>query len=55
MDMGEENDILDVVLVEEIKLRKKLVERVTGDAEERDINDKTSSILKNTKGMHVRR
>ena len=55
MDMEEENDDSDVVLVEEVKLRKKLVERVTGDAEEKAINDKTSSILENTNGMHVRR
>ena len=55
MDMGEENDDSDVVLVEDVKQRKKLVERATGDAEEKDINDKTSSILENTNGMHVRR
>ena len=41
MDMDEENDVLDVILVEKAKQRKKLVKRVTGDAEERDINDKT--------------
>ena len=40
MDKDEENDNSDVVLVEEVKLRKKLVERVTGDEEEGDINDK---------------
>ena len=50
MDMDEENNDLDVVLLEEVKPRKKLVERVMGDAEEGDINGKTSSILKTTKG-----
>ena len=55
MDMDEENDVLDVVLVEEVKSRKKLVKRVMGDAEERDINDKISSILKTQRRMHVRR
>ena len=38
MDIDEENDDSDVVLVNEVKPRKKLVERVTGDAEEKDIN-----------------
>ena len=41
MDMDEKNDVLDVVLVEEVKPRKKLVERVMGDAEGGDINGKT--------------
>ena len=50
MDKHEENDDSDVVLVEEVKPKKKLVKRVTGDAEEEDINGKTSSILKTTKG-----
>ena len=38
VDMDEENDDSDVVLVEKVKPRKKVVKRVTGDAEERDIN-----------------
>ena len=48
MDMDEENS--NVARLEEVKPRKKLVERVMGDAEEGDINGKTSSILKTTKG-----
>ena len=40
MDMDEENDDSDVVLVNEVKPRKKLVKRVTGDTEEGDINGK---------------
>ena len=52
--MHEEKDDSDVVLLEEVKPRKKLVKRVTGDAEEGDINGKTSSILKTTKETHVR-
>ena len=55
MDMDEEKDDSDVVLLEEVKPRKKLVKRVMGDAEEGDINGKTSSILKTAKGdAHVR-
>ena len=50
MDMIEENDVLDVVLVEEVKQRKKVIKRVTGDVEEGDNNGKTSSILKTAKG-----
>ena len=50
MDIDEENDDSNVVLLKEVKPRRKLVKRVTGDAKERDINDKTSSILKTTKG-----
>ena len=38
MDMDKENDDSDVVLVSEVKPMKKLVKRVTGDAEENDIN-----------------
>ena len=49
MDMGEENVDSDVVLTENVKPRKKLVKRVTGDAEERDIKGKTPSILKTRK------
>ena len=33
MEMNEENDDSDVVLVEEVKSRKKLVKRVMSDAE----------------------
>ena len=40
MDIDEENDDSDVVLVNEVKPRKKLVKRVTGDTEEGDINGK---------------
>ena len=47
--MDEENDNSNVVLLE-VKPRKKLVKRVMGDAEERDINGKTSSIVKTAKG-----
>ena len=50
MDEDEEQDDSDVALLEEVKPRKKLVKRVTGDAEEGNINGKTSSILKTTKG-----
>ena len=49
MDMDEENDNSNVVLLE-VKPRKKLVKQVMGDAEERDVNGETSSILKTTKG-----
>ena len=48
--MDEEKDDSDVVLLEEVKPRKKLVKRVMGDAEEGDINGETSSILKTTNG-----
>ena len=41
MDMDDENDDSDVILVE-VKPRKKFVKRVMGDAEEGDINGKTS-------------
>ena len=34
MDMDEENNNLDVVLLKEVKPKKKLVKRVMGDAEE---------------------
>ena len=54
MDMDDENDDSDVVLLEEIKPRKKLFKPVTGDTEEGDINDKISSILKTQRGTHVR-
>ena len=54
MDINEENDDSDVILVEEVKQRKKLVEWVTGDAEEGGINDKISSILKTQRKTHVR-
>ncbi|KIJ92959.1 hypothetical protein K443DRAFT_684887 [Laccaria amethystina LaAM-08-1] len=53
MDVDEDDDDSDIVLVEEVKHRKKLVKRVTRDAEEGDINGsatKSSSILKTTKG-----
>ena len=46
----DENDDSDVVLFNEIRPRKKLVKRVTRDGKEGDINGKTSSILKTTKG-----
>ena len=49
MDMDEESDDSNVVLLE-VKPRKKRVKRVMGDAEEGDINGKTSNILKTTKG-----
>ena len=54
IDMDEENDDSDVVLVEKVKQRKKLVERATGDAAEGDINGKISSILKALRETHVR-
>ena len=49
MDMDDDNDDSDVILVE-VKPRKKFVKRVMGDAEEGDINGKTSSILKTAEG-----
>ena len=54
MDMDEENDDSDVVLVEEVKPRKKHFKPVTGDTEEGDIKNKISSILKTQRGTHVR-
>ena len=51
MDMDEENN---VVLLKEVK-PKKLVKWVMGNAEERDINGKTSSIPKTQRETHVRR
>ena len=53
MDMDGENDDSDVGLVNKVKPGKKLVELVTGNAQERDINDKISSILKTQRDMHV--
>ena len=50
MDINEENDDSDVILVEEVKQRKKVIKRVMGDVEEGDINGEISSILKTTKG-----
>ena len=49
-DMDEENNDSDVVLLKEVKPRKKLVKWVMGDADLRDINGKTSSIVKTAKG-----
>ena len=50
MDIDEENDDLNVVLLKEVKPRRKLVKRVMGDVEEGNINGKTSSIVKTAKG-----
>ena len=41
MDMDEKNNILDVVLVEGVEHRKKVVKRVMGDTEKGGINGKT--------------
>ena len=50
IDMDEENDDSNVVLVNEVKPRKKLVKRVTRDGKEGNTNGKTSSIVKTAKG-----
>ena len=50
MDMDDENDHSNVVFLEEVRPRRKFVKRVMGDPEEGDINSKTLSILKPTKG-----